>query len=200
MRIYFRALMVNVFILFSACNFFAQTTEKTLDGFWGMKFGSSIAECKRIILSKEGAVLDTKHSTENKLIVDGAEFGGRKTAFIALLFTDNKLHTAKVYFVPRLESKVFELYDEIKSEINDKYYVTKNDYRLFKYPYEDGDGYETQAIKLGKASIASFWSFPRSDGHKNSISLEINETLIVILSYQDGLLIEEAIEKQKSKT
>lgn len=199
MKTHFRILIVTMVILFAAGDSFAQTSEKTMDSFWGMKFGSSMAECKKIILSKEGTVIDAKNSTPDKLIIDGAEFGGRKTLFISLQFSDNKFHTAKVYFNPRLASKVIELYDEIKGEINDKYYITKDDFRHFKEPYSEGDGYETQAIRLGKATFAAFWTFTRSDGHKNAISLQINENLSIVLGYQDGQLIDEAIDKKKSK-
>ncbi len=114
---------------------FAQNSEKPLDGFWGIKFGSTMAECKKIILAKEGATLDSKNSNETKLIVDGAVFGGRKTSFIALAFTNDKFHTARVYYPKTLAAKVEDFYSEIKSEINDKYYTTKDDFRLFKSPY-----------------------------------------------------------------
>lgn len=177
-----------------------QNLKKSLDGFWGMTFGSSMAECKKNILAKEGATIDNKNSSETVLIIDGAIFGGRKTDFISLEFITNKLHTARVFYPKTLEAKVEELYSEIKSEINSKYYTTKVDFRNFKSPYRDGDGYDTQAIRLGKGTVAAFWKFKRSDEFENLISLEIKEDLIVSLSYQDGKLIKEAVQKRKSES
>ena len=178
---------------------FAQETKANVDGFWGMKFGSSVAECRKIILSKNTGTIDAKNSSETKIIIDNPEFAGKKPAFIALLFVNDKFHTSKTFFKPTSAARVFELYDSIKGELNDKYYKTKEDFKIFKSPYYDGDGYEASAIRLGKATVAAFWTFNQSDESKTVISLQIEESLLVNLSYQDDKIADQAIEKQKNK-
>lgn len=172
---------------------------KKIDGFWGVKFGSSYMQAKKIILSKEGAILDKKNSDSSIVVVDAAKFAGRQTSYIVLQFINDKFHTAVVSFKSDLEAKVVDLYETMETELNEKYFKTDSDFKNFKYPYKEGDGYEITAIKVGKATFASFWNFPREDGFTNSIYLTISENLLVKLRYQDGKLIEEAVEIQKSK-
>ena len=178
---------------------FAQETKASLDNFWGIKFGSSVAETRKALLAKKTGTIDEKNSSETKIILDKPEFAGKIPLFVLFQFVDDKFHTAKVIFKPTLDARVFELYDSVKKDINDKYYKTEKDYKFFKSPYEDGDGYETTALKVGKATIAALWTFKQADGFENSVSLEIDENLLVTLSYQDEKLIKQAIEKQKNK-
>ena len=192
-------LVINYFL---STPLIAQDSSKTLDGFLGIKFGSSYSYAKKVLSSKEGAKLDIKNSKNNKLIFDNLKFGGRQTSFIKLEFFQDKFYGAAVYYSSRLESQVEDLYSSIKSDLNSKYYSTDVDYRNFKSPYFDGDGYETQAIKLGKATIMSAWEFPQSDGNKNSIFLRITEDLSIRLTYYCGKIAEqaEAVEKNKNAT
>jgi hypothetical protein len=105
-----------------------------------------------------------------------------------------------VYFKPPLEARTRQRYDDIKGELNGKYFVTTSDYRLLKSPSLDGDGYEMSAVRQGLATISAYWMFDRIDGYQNSISREIDEDLCVVLAYQDGKLIKEKIEFDKSKS
>ncbi len=185
-------------LLFSNVSF-SQESKATLDGFWGIKFGSTIPETKKILLSKKTGTIDEKNSSETSIVLLKPEFAGKTPLFMVLQFVDDKFHTAKVVFKSTLDAKVFELYDSVKKDINDKYYKTEKDYKFFKSPFEDGDGYETTALKVGKATIAAYWTFKQADGFENSVSLEIDETLLVVLNYQDAKLVKQAIEKQKNK-
>ena len=193
----FLILVVGVLLLTNVS--LAQEAKATLDSFWGIKFGSSMAEAKKIILAKKTGTLNEKDASDTSIVLEKAEFAGKTTFAIILQFVDDKFHTAKVVFKPTLEARVFELYDSVKKDINDKYYKTEKDYKFFKSPYEDGDGYETTALKVGKATFTALWTFKQTDDFTNSVSLEINESLFVILNYQDGKLIKQAIDKQKNK-
>lgn len=170
-----------------------------LDGFWGVKFGSSMANAKKVIFEKKNGKIDNRISNAESFFVDGANFGGRKAHMMILGFVNDKFHTASVLFMPDLEPKVFELYEQIKKEISDKYGKPQEDFKYFEKPYFFGDGSETQAIRLGKADIASYWVFERPDGFKNFLVLSISENLRVRLGYQDGKLIKESVEEVKQK-
>ena len=192
-------LILAIAVLISAQGSFAQESKTNVDNFWGIKFGSSVAEAKKIILAKKTGTIDEKRSSETSIVIDSPDFAGKTPLFIILQFINDKFHTAKVAFRPSLEAKTFELYDSIKKDINDKYYKTDKDYKFFKSPYYDGDGFETQAIRVGKGTVEALWTFKPSESQSTTITLEIDTTLVVLLNYQDDNLIKEAIEKQKTK-
>jgi hypothetical protein len=133
------------------------------------------------------------------LILEGLRFAGRPVSFIRVSFFRDQFHTASIYYKPSLDAKTQELFDNIKTELNGKYFVTNSDYRLFKSPYSDGDGYEMSAVRQGLGTISAYWIFDRPDGYQNVISLKIDEDLYVVLAYQDGCLIKEQIEADKAK-
>lgn len=184
--------------LFFSVNTFGQGIE----GFMGIKFGTSIDVVKKTMLSKPGCTLDNKYSDTNHLVFDGIKFAGRETLFIRFEFVDKKFHTATAFFKPNLSSKTIDLYNEIKSEINEKYYITEEDFEIYRSPYEKGDGYTESAIRLGKASFSAFWKYKNTNTTEdvnNYIALEINENLNIELSYQDGVLVKISSQRKKAK-
>jgi len=176
--------------------------ESTRDAFLGLKFGASVEHVKETILAKPGCVLDIENSDNENIIFNGLKFAGRETLLIMFRFIDNKFHTAHVFIKPKLESHIIDLYNEIKDEINDKYYITEEDYETYKFPYEKNDNYTETAISLGKASFSSFWKFKNRDTSENIynyITLDITENLDIRVCYQDGILAELYMTKQKEK-
>jgi len=176
---------------------------QTLDGFFGFRFGCSMDSVKKEMLIKPGCSLIDKYSSENMLAFEGMKFAGRDATYMIFGFINNKFHTGSVLISPNLKSKIIELYSDIQGELNEKYYKTTKVYENYTSPYEKGDGYYETAIKLGKADFSSFWKFvnPKSnkEDQKNSISLKITPTLNVSIKYQDGILIDEAVDKSKAK-
>jgi len=175
---------------------------QSLDSFFGMKFGCSPDSVKKVMLAKPGTSL-MQGSRNDFLMFSGLKFAGRNTERISFSFINNKLHTGKVGFKSNLESKTLELYNEIKDELNQKYFKTKQDYEIYKYPFTKGDGHFETAVSSGKASIASFWEFKNPKAKvkedNNSISLQITETFLIALCYQDGVLIGQAIDNDNKK-
>jgi hypothetical protein len=190
--------LVTILIVFLFINSHCQT----LEGFLGVKFGSTIEEATKILSAKPGFKVNREFSKPDILAFTDAPFAGRKSFLICLAFVNNKFHTGFAIIAPNLESQLIELYNGIKEELNEKYFKTTSDFKSFKYPYEDGDGHEETAIKLGKASFSSFWNFKNPKGtndENNIISLEITESMKVKLTYQDGILIHEQVDKAKKK-
>lgn len=176
--------------------------ELILDAFLGFKFGTSMEHVKEIMLAKPECVVDFENTDNENIIFNGLKFAGRETVFIIFKFFDNKFHTAYVFIKPKLESYVINLYTEIKDEINHKYYITEEDYETYKFPYEKNDNYTETAISLGKASFSSFWKFKNRDTFENIynyITLDVTENLDIRICYQDGILAELCMAKQKEK-
>jgi hypothetical protein len=192
-----KVLFIVILLMFSTL-IFAQS----LDGFLGLRFGTTADSVKKIMLAKPGCKLGVK-STKDVLMFTDCKFAGRGATLIVFRFINNKFHTGRVFLSPSLDSKIVELFNTVKGELNERYYTTTQDYERYDYPYEKGDGYYESAIKLGKAHFSAYWDFtnPKSENKEdnNIISLEIDEDMYVIIGYQDGALIKEAVEAQKSK-
>ena len=90
------------------------------------------------------------------------------------LFSDNKVVKIIVRIITP-DNKAIDTYRSMKGILTDKYGKPEEDFNFFKKPYYEGDGYEEQAIRLGKATFASFWP---------GIMLEINEMLTVQVIYE----------------
>lgn len=189
-----KIIVLACFMLF-AVNAIAE--ERTLDGFWGIKFGTSKVEGKKIMASK-GLKLDTSRSSKDILIYYDVKFGGRDAVAVGLKYDKNRFYDAKVFYRTPLDAKTLELYENVKADINTKYYTTNLDDKSFKYPYSEGDGHEITAIKLGLAHISALWQFERSDGEKNLIVLEIKENLMIFINYIDGKISDEVVIRNRS--
>jgi hypothetical protein len=184
-------------ILINCILCFGQDSAKTMNSFLGVEFGSPISSVKQVMSEKSEANLDSKHSNKKVLFYDGVNVCGHKTLYVAFHFSREQFEGTTAEYSSSLEANIFDLYEEIKSDLNSKYYITKDDYRSFTYPYENGDGQETTAIKLGKAKILSVWKFPQNDGSENSIFLSITEEMCVRLLYNCGKLSDKSKDKVK---
>ena len=169
-----------------------------LDAFLNIPFETSSREVKNLLNSRHGCVFDEENSERDNLLFNGIKFAGRETLLISLLFFDDKFCKASVFIKPNLEVQTVSLYQEIKTEINNKYFVSKEDYESYTYPYEKNDGYTESAISIGKASFSCFWKFSNRRLIDNYISIEINEYMNIIISYEDGFLMDLLIQKRKA--
>jgi hypothetical protein len=170
-----------------------------LNGFLGIDFGVSQQILKEKFSSKTGGILDTENSDSETLFFNDANFAGRETELILFLFFKDKFCKASVIIRPKLESKIVEIYKQIKDEINEKYYVSETDYETYHYPYEEGDEMTETAISLGKAEFSCFWNFKNSDFLDNYISLAINENMYISIDYEDGELMKQFVDRKKQQ-
>jgi len=164
-----------------------------LTGAMGITFGMNANSVKRIMVQKGGIVIP---STNGNLTITNITMGTMRPGIVICKFVSNKLFDISICFIPTLEAKTQELYDEISGIIVSKYGEGKS-FKNFKGIYSDGDGYEMQAVKLGNADIATYWSYFLN---KNIIALQIcplSENLYIKLTYQDDKLAAEA-EKQQA--
>ncbi|MDR2274302.1 MAG: hypothetical protein LBF27_25565 [Sphingobacterium sp.] len=163
-----------------------------ISGFYGMDFGASAESCKNIMKSKGWVIKDDNGKS---IIYKTNKFIGRD-AVICLKFYNNELYEGFAMFIPDLESKVVDLYENISEDISLKF-GEPSSYENYEYPYEKGDGHTVTAIQAGKAEFTSFWG--KKINSQNAISLEISPNLSVFLTYQDSKRVYSVIKNQNEK-
>ena len=84
-------------------------------------------------------------------------------------------------------------YLEYKELYTSKYGVPQNEMGKFTSPYYEGDGYEIQALKLGKCKYASL--FEKSNG---SIMITLSDDSCLLLYYYDKT--NDALNEKESKS
>jgi hypothetical protein len=182
--ILFVLIMVNSFSLYA---------QSDLTGAMGLTFGMNKNAVKSNILKRSGTFETTKGGT---LMITNITMDSKNPVMVMCKFVNLKLFEISVYFIPSLEVKTQELFDEISGIVESKYGKGQS-LRTFKGIYKDGDGFEMQAVKTGNGSIATSWS---GFNNNNIIYLEIyslNDNLYVRLIYRDGKLAAK-VKKQPS--
>src|SRR5690606_14305364 len=111
--------IIAAFFLLLPFSTLCQTTD-SLDGFFGINFGSSKEQALKIMKSKghKPIVEETDY-----LGYSDVRFGGRKSYTLLLLFNRDRLFEAEVSFKSDLESKTIDLYKSILEDLEDKYGV-----------------------------------------------------------------------------
>jgi hypothetical protein len=116
---------------------------------------------------------------------------GHKIIGLAL-FTSNGLQKITVTLVTP-DNRARPVYRDLRKTLIDKYGPSSKSYEFFQRPYYDGDGYEDQAIRLGKGHFASVW---QKQGQV--LGLSITERLTVRIAYE-GPQWGEAVDQRRSK-
>lgn len=91
---------------------------------------------------------------------------------------------------------------QFKQLLSQKYGTPNNDFYYFKRPYYDGDGFELQAIRLGKGTAATYWNRPTGDGENIIIVCEVTPIMSLKVGYQHVEMADIAVDdfnKQKVK-
>lgn len=175
----------------------SQTT-KPIEGFLGVKFGSSRQEVIAAIKAK-GGILDAD-SPADKAYFTNVSLGPRAAETLFVFFTNDKLYKGVFYFKPDQEPQTIEYYNALVSDISEVYGKGKA-VRTFKSPYQEGDGYEITALSSGHATF--FTNFDRANGLiQIGIKTLKDESLYVLVYYEDKTLSAEVEknEKQKAKS
>jgi hypothetical protein len=172
----------------------SQTT-KPIDGFLGIKFGSTRVAVITALNAK-GGILDKKETTPDLVVYKNIKLGHREAGIFLVKFIDNKAFEADFIFDPGLDAKTIEYYLALVNDINENY-GTGDMQKKFQEPYndQDDDGIKINAMKDGKAVYATYWQ----SASNNTIKASIETSLAVMLTYQDGDLTDQAINKQKAK-
>lgn len=94
------------------------------------------------------------------------------------------------------DRKAIGTYEDMKETLTKKYGQPQRTFKRFMNPYYEGDGYEEQAIRLGKGSFSSFWG---EDGKGvEGMMLKITEKLTVVIVYESAAWSQES-DKRSAK-
>lgn len=111
------------------------------------------------------------------------EFSGRvmdhSTKIFAFMSRVNGRVTSIQVNIGTPDEKARDTFQRIRDSLIEKYGSPSDDYAFFQRPYFEGDGYELQAIRLGKGHFASFWKSAQS-----SLMIRITEKLAVRILYE----------------
>lgn len=170
-------------------------SKKPIEGFLGIKFGSTKAAVLAAMKAK-GAVLNKTNSGINNLDFDNVKLGHRLAVDFDIKFIKDKAFSAVFAFKAEEDPKTIEYYNDLVSDIN-AIYGPGVPTSEFKSPFKKGDGHETLAIEQGYADLFTDWQ-----SGTNSIQVSITSKLDVIVLYQDDTLYAEdqAAEKAKEKS
>jgi hypothetical protein len=170
-------------------------TKKPVDGFLGIKFGSSKEDVIAALKARGGVLSDG--ATDSKIRFTNIKLGPRQSEALRIYFVDNKMCQGSFYFTSEHDSEVIPNYKALVNDISDVY-GKGNSISDFKPPYKEGDGDEIQAIKAGEATIYTDF---KSDN--NLLQVKIVSTkdydLFIVASYYDNTLVAEAQAKEKEK-
>jgi len=173
---------------------FSQTT-KPLEGFLGVKFGSSKADVIAALKARGGVI--SSSSTDKAVICTNIKLGTRLSEQLNIYFFNNQMFQGTFYFKPDHDDDVINDYKALVNDISEVYGKGKST-ADFKPPYKNGDGDEILAIKSGDAN---FYTNFRSDN--NLLQIKILSTkdynVYVLASYYDNTLVAQAEGKEKEK-
>lgn len=155
--------------------------------FADMKWGTPIAEVKRILSSKG---FTTNIDDEGDLRFEGTLMSVKSVGFA--LMTEGKLSKVIVNLATP-EKDARKTYTDMKEVLTKKYGEPSKCFEYFSRPYYEGDGYEEQAIRVGKGVFACFWN-------EQLISVEITDKLIVRIAYESQSWSQEADRRKAKKT
>jgi hypothetical protein len=162
-----------------------------LKGAIGLIFGMNQSSVKGILMKNGGTLLSEK---DNYISFIKVPIGTKTADLVICQFINSKLFQIDADFIPKIEAKTKELYNEVKKILIDKY-GESGSFRIFNGKYEDGASYEMQAIATGNESIATYWSEFKI-GSNIALEIKANLNLVYIsLIYQDGLLMNEVERK-----
>jgi hypothetical protein len=199
-----KKLLIFIAVMLWTTLSFAQST--TMTSVLGIEFGSKRQQVKEIITSKQPT--STLYSEkEISMTYENVKWGEYKTMLVIFQFTDDdKLHTVMIFLDPDHCKNVFYLYDKVIGTINERYYQTTKSTEHYSYPYTRSDKYKytESMVKNDRVTMQSLWAFdtrntPSNDEDDNNISVMVTDDCVVKVTYQDGVLIDEVIEKQKAK-
>lgn len=145
------AIVTIVFIVFLQLTHPANAQGNPVpDKLIGLTFGSSAAECEKLIKANKGKAM-VRLSNEN-LYKNGIVVGNDTAYTVLLKFNKNKLYGFTMSFKPD-----YKLYLKIRDILSEKYIKPLSEESLFTPPFKRGDGKEEQAVINNKAKIWCIW-------------------------------------------
>jgi hypothetical protein len=171
-------------------------TNKPIDSFLGVKFGSSKSEVVSALKTR-GAALSESDSDASRSVFGNVTLGHQEAKYLAVSFVDEKASDATFMFKSDVENKTLELYNDLVKSITEVYGAGKTTKRISAiYSGTDISGNESLLIKSGDADYNTTWL----DKNGNAIIIYIDTKLSIWLGYTDRMLSDIAAKKAKAKS
>lgn len=190
-----------VYVLVLVLSFgFIVSKETKIDGFLDLEWKDSKAEVKKKMLNRKGIEQDSqkelmfglvsKSENGDHLCFESGIFGKHAVSSWLFLFYKNQFCKASVTTVK--QSDVIRKYNEVKEIFESKYGEPLYDFFEFISPYYYGDGYEENAIKLGKAYMISAWVI-----NDCTVGIQITKSLELQFTYEYNPLMSKLAEENE---
>ena len=127
---------------------------------WGQEFLGVKVDGKKdatiAIFKSKGFILSSDKG--NVAVLNGSAGGKKVDLFISYTPISKLVWQFKI-FLPEKTSwySLKAEYQEYLDLLTEKYGEPKDKFNFFSSPYEEGDGYELQAVELEKCSYSAFW-------------------------------------------
>jgi hypothetical protein len=148
-------------------------------------------------VSKMKGIGYTLDEVDGDITIMNGKFTGKDASIYIISSPKTKIVCrVTVYFEKQTSwSSIKSLYENYKELLEQKYKVKPKAYEYFKKPYEEGDGYEMQAVRLDKCVFSSFYETPQG-----YIALSISKTERISIAYEDEINIEIRSKEKESNT
>lgn len=163
--------------------------------FMGVKVAGTTTEFSNQLKLK-GFQLSSE-STASLTVMKG-KLGGESVELLIVGSPKTHLTSKLVVVYPTQETwySLLDNYQKVKKILTEKYGEPDKGYEFFESPYELGDGYELQAVKLEKCFYVKVWheteKFPNQ-----TLAVRISPSLHVSLIYENNENMALAEEEQK---
>ncbi|HTK21823.1 MAG TPA: hypothetical protein VL442_20040 [Mucilaginibacter sp.] len=175
---------------------FSQTT-KPIDGFLGIKFGSTKQQVITAIKARGGVLINGAPGA-NALSFSNVSLARRKSEMLRVKFVDGKAFKAGFMFKPQDDYHAIEYYNDLINDLNAVYGKGEST-KKYSSPASESDQNQMGDLLVGSAEYSTYWDA----ADKNFIGLFIvkddDDNLIVSLSYVDAALSDKADAQQANK-
>ena len=169
---------------------------------FGLEFGMDRHSVIEIMKKQRESYYYESKSDYNNLLFHDIKLAGRECK-VTLRLIDGKLCRVEISITQYGHfTKDIELYNQIKSELNAKYYITENDFIEYHPPAYFDDNFEEtheQNIKRRLIEYTAFWNFSSNGDYDDYIFIKITNEFTIKIIYEHGDLNRKFIEKQKSE-
>lgn len=167
---------------------------QTLNELMGVKFGTSGKDIKNIMKHENNATYWKSMSYKDIYTFVNVKYLDFDCYCVSFWCNkQNQFHTGIIYFIYNNENDILKKYYEIKDKINKQYFKTELSFENYIDPYESNDNKTIEGIKKNKIIFSTYWEFKNpnaeNDLENNIISLTIDYNLFIVLTYQNGKLV-----------
>ena len=149
-----RVMIVLALIMSVVC-----ANAQVLSGVWGVPFGVSVEESKRIVAEKHGV---RPTSVEKDMVEYGpCVFGDFEAVGVRLRYENDKLYMAEVYMAGADIMQMFDRYMAVTGELEKKYGKSDWSIALFKGDKKEKASNHKVVAKYKDATRANLWWFPK---------------------------------------